>query len=278
MFDYISGEKIQEICNTYIGYENDFTYNSYINNRKNYHIHIEQLQNIDIYDNPNIIFIYSHHIDILKDIIHKFKNPFILVSHNSDHGLNISHLSLIENSNIIHWYAQNTDIIHHKVSYLPIGIQNAMWNPDNMKIIENVLFNTEKIYLIYFNFSIGTNKNKREYCKKILENKGLKFIDSSPFHIYVKILSYHKFCICPEGNGLDTHRFWEALYCGTVPITLRNNLTEQISLDFPCILLNSWEDFDINNIKEMYKENPFTEEVKNKLKVKYIKDLIYQHI
>lgn len=278
MFDYISGEKIQELAQLYIGYENDFSYNPYIyNNNNNNRILIDTLQSIDTYDNPKIVYINSHNINILKDIIYKFKNPFILISHNSDNGLDESHLNIIENNLIIHWYAQNTNIIHPKVSYLPIGLQNRMWNANNMEIIEKVLFNTNKLYLIFFNFSISTSIIKREKCKTILENKGLQFIDSIPFNLYINILSIHKFSICPEGNGLDTHRFWESLYCGTIPITLRNNLTEQISLDFPCILLNSWDEFDINIIKEMYKDNPFTKEVKDKLTIQYIKELINSH-
>jgi hypothetical protein len=37
-------------------------------------------------------------------------------------------------------------------------------------------------------------------------------------------LSEYKFWICPRGNGLDTHRAWEALYVGAVPIIKRSGL------------------------------------------------------
>lgn len=33
-------------------------------------------------------------------------------------------------------------------------------------------------------------------------------------------LRRHPFCICPRGNGLDTHRMWEALYMGCIPIVV----------------------------------------------------------
>ncbi len=37
-------------------------------------------------------------------------------------------------------------------------------------------------------------------------------------------LSEYKFWICPRGNGLDTHRAWEALYVGAVPVIKRSGL------------------------------------------------------
>ena len=33
-------------------------------------------------------------------------------------------------------------------------------------------------------------------------------------------LSYYKFAICPEGNGVDCHRIWECIYLGVVPIII----------------------------------------------------------
>ena len=35
---------------------------------------------------------------------------------------------------------------------------------------------------------------------------------------YRRILLNYMFVICPEGNGIDTHRMWEALYLRTIPI------------------------------------------------------------
>ena len=32
------------------------------------------------------------------------------------------------------------------------------------------------------------------------------------------------FIVCPEGNGIDTHRFWECLYLGLVPVILEESL------------------------------------------------------
>jgi len=44
---------------------------------------------------------------------------------------------------------------------------------------------------------------------------------------------------CPAGTGVDTHRFWEALYLGSVPIVLRGQLSSMYQ-NLPVIQLNSW--------------------------------------
>ena len=33
-------------------------------------------------------------------------------------------------------------------------------------------------------------------------------------------MTLHRFMLCPPGNGIDTHRLWEALYSRTIPVAL----------------------------------------------------------
>jgi len=52
------------------------------------------------------------------------------------------------------------------------------------------------------------------------------------------------FELCPEGNGMDTHRFYESLLLRTIPVVVRNNLTGTLyEPHFPAVLvLDRWED------------------------------------
>jgi hypothetical protein len=43
---------------------------------------------------------------------------------------------------------------------------------------------------------------------------------------YIDNIYNHKFVICPEGNGIDTHRFWESLYLGVIPVIINNKTTK----------------------------------------------------
>ena len=66
----------------------------------------------------------------------------------------------------------------------------------------------------------------------------------------------YMFLACREGNGVDTHRMWEALYLRTVPIMERNKISKfLIEANLPIIVLNKWSDlskFNENKLRKIY--------------------------
>ena len=54
----------------------------------------------------------------------------------------------------------------------------------------------------------------------------------------------YKYCICPEGEGIDTYRIWEALYFNIVPIVIRNHYMTILEKKFPIVVLDKWEDLN----------------------------------
>ena len=50
------------------------------------------------------------------------------------------------------------------------------------------------------------------------------------------------FVLCPEGNGIDTHRLWETLYMGGVPVVKRNPYINDLTSALPVVQVNSWTD------------------------------------
>lgn len=273
--DIFSGEQFQNICNVYISSYEALQYNPNILMQKEKHLLFTDIP--EKYNNPKYVFTYTHTLDELIRHLYKFQNAFVLLTHNSDYNITEKYNDLLNDSKLIHMYSQNPCIVHPKLSMLPIGIANSMWPHGDLTRVNAYRFNNSKEYTIYFNFQITTNYNKRNSCKEILINKGLPFIPNLPFHIYIQILSLHKFSICPEGNGVDSHRIWESLNCGTIPILLRSTFTEYIEKVYPCILLDSWEDFSYDIIMNRYSDNPFTDEIKNKLSFNYYKDMILCH-
>ena len=47
---------------------------------------------------------------------------------------------------------------------------------------------------------------------------GAKYYRKKDIEEYERDLLTSNFVLCPEGNGIDTHRVWEALYSGSIPI------------------------------------------------------------
>lgn len=243
----VTGEKIQQLCDIYLGFNYDFEFNPLINNQKDKHFNFDNL--IEEYDNPYYIFCYSHMINTLSDKIHLFKNKFVLVSHNSDGEIreNTEVLNILQNSKLEKWYGQNICFQHAKLRFIPIGIANSQWIHGNLHNFENILLNN-KPNNVYFNFNIHTNINKRVYCYESLKHK-LQWLDNVSAHDNIIRLSTYKFCICPEGNGVDTHRLWEALYLKIIPIVIRSEFTNILEKNkIPLVILNNWDEFDENKL------------------------------
>ncbi len=72
-----------------------------------------------------------------------------------------------------------------------------------------------------------------------------------PHETYLKSLSTHKFCLCPRGNGIDTHRFWEAQYLDVIPIIIASDWTPSYS-EFPILILENWESLLDLDLEKLY--------------------------
>lgn len=269
----IKGERLQQLADVYIGYAEDFQYNPLIIGEPEKHRKINSI-NGD-YDNPSTIFCYSHCLYVFAKIIKYFKNPFVLITHNSDGIVEDDETTtyLLAQPTIVRWYAQNLTVIHEKLRVLPIGIANDQWPHGNTdKIMENL--DNLKTKKAYFNFNIRTNEDKRSECYNKLVSKLSPDPPVSP-NEYHKILSQYEFCICPEGNGVDTHRLWEALYLKCIPIVLQSSHIDilRTQLNIPMVVLQSWDELDISELD--YNQYPIHDNnYYTKLQIDYYKQQI----
>jgi hypothetical protein len=67
---------------------------------------------------------------------------------------------------------------------------------------------------------------------------------------YLANLRRSNFVLCPEGNGMDTHRLWETLYMGGVPVVVRSKYMDPLYNQLPLVRLNSWADLSNPSILE----------------------------
>jgi len=76
---------------------------------------------------------------------------------------------------------------------------------------------------IYANFRIETNPTHRDPVMRLCQQA--EFIDWQPPYLeeeeYFQTRNQYKMNVCPAGNGIDTHRLWETLYCNIVPIVIK---------------------------------------------------------
>lgn len=103
---------------------------------------------------------------------------------------------------------------------------------------------------MYVNFNPRTNKKSRDkyltYFEKI---KGIKINKKRiGFKSYFEDLNNSKFVLCPRGNGLDTHRYYETVLMGAIPIVESSTL-DSIYNTSTSLILPSFENLNETMLK-----------------------------
>lgn len=193
--------------------------------------------------------------------------PFILISHNGDGAIRLHQESIYDASlskappTLMKWFGQNVCVKDPRVESIPIGLENSKWFPELQKIekIKQVIQTKKnKFNLIYCNFNIETNKKERQYafdiatnlsyCTTNLRKNGFGYDD------YILNLYNHDFVLCPPGNGEDTHRLWETLYVGSIPI-VKKSINTMHYTDLPICFVDDWEQIkDKNFLNDEYEK------------------------
>lgn len=252
--DSITGERIQQACDVYCGFPEDFRFNPVILATSAKHCNLQTLH--APWDNPPVVFCYGHRLKDFSQKLHLLQNPCVLVSHNSDETIldTAAHRALLECPRICVWYAQNICMRHEKLRFLPIGIANAMWHHGALSTLaaaQAVVAHHDHVrdHDVYFYFSIATNREKRAPCKATLERAGFVFGRPQEFGDYLRKLGRHRYAICPDGHGADSHRIWECYALGVIPIVLRSTFTELLAAQYVALVVDDWSEVNVGALR-----------------------------
>lgn len=213
---------------------------------------------------PNtIIFVEAAWIEkFFKNIHPQISNPYTLITHNGDNLIDEIMARYLDDK-IIHWYAMAVLTNNPQITPLPAGLENlSYYNNGIPRLFDRFRKVKKKIKKnrIVFNFTIETNKEERQQAYDLLTKNPLADkIEGFPnAKRYLKTIIEYKFIACPPGNGIDSHRLWEALYLGLVPITKSSLLTEYFkNLGLPIWLIDDWT--ELSNLTETMLEKKYQE-------------------
>lgn len=266
--EIITGEKLQQLADVYLGDPSDFQYNPCIAQQSHKHQALHDLPtSMDLYSNPPIVFCYTHRLRALADKLDAFKNPFVLITHNSDDAVFVGNDPVVQRIasclKMRRWFAQNVGgtTTDPKIVPLPIGMANRQWPHGDIDFFDNHTVLPPKTRDIYFHFNMQTNPTHRWACYTALATRVASAPPMEPTP-YKQYLAQHRFCICPEGNGYDTHRLWEAWYLQVIPVVLYTPFMSQLlssmsssSKNLPIIVVNSWNDVQPETLNQALYEN-----------------------
>lgn len=268
---YISGDSILENISTAQFFHIDY-FNKYLTKVKVNNNIINSIENKRYHP---LVFITK--IDYLDDFYNKIlktlNTTFILITHYGDGEAGL-HDKILNHPLLIKWYGQNMSIRSNKTESIPIGLENTYWNRTNINKIKECS-NNSKDKLLYLNFSLYTNPNRSKIMNSLLKN-GFNKNKQLDWDSYIEDLSRHKFCISPNGNGVDCHRTWECLYLGVIPI-VEKSIHMSYFHDLPILFVDNYNDISTEYLNQIYKDFKHKSFNIDKLSLSYWTTKIHNH-
>jgi hypothetical protein len=217
-----------------------------------------------LHDPPSVM--YAKTDEAIKMIEAGFKSPTVVVSGDIDDPAVVSTAAL-DRPNLVRWFAQNLHTDHPKAIAIPIGVDfhtleegtRRDWGPDQTAQIQNdhlMKVRAQDNYrsiLVLMNFTIATNTTARQACHDALHDKEfVTRLEAGTRRSDVwDAMSRSSFMVCPDGNGVDTHRLWECLALRCIPIVTRPPPPmERLYKKLPIVIVDSWDEVTPKALEE----------------------------
>lgn len=209
--------------------------------------------------------VYCYKIETVYDFLIKnislLDKNFIILTHNGDLPVTQDLLNIAkQNPCFKMWYGQNINCYDSKVQSIPLGLENSEHFPDVKKrerlLTASLRSGTKKpSKMVYMNFSFWTNPQIRYSCYNNFKNinwvtdSSANVVSQQNYQEWIESVLDHHYVLCPQGNGIDTHRLWETLYLGRIPIVQRNYNTTYYE-DLPILFVNDWSEITIDLLEK----------------------------
>lgn len=209
----------------------------------------------------DILFVKTDYLDeFIQHCLPSLPDSLKLITHNSDINIEKNPFEDKLNNKSIYWFAQNLKIDFNSSQYihpLPIGFENRNWLKNGkLSILKNTKITENKKDRILCAFNTSTNEQRIEILHNLDLNNNVDYLRRAKHKDYLRALSEYKLSVCPEGNGLDTHRIWESLLVETLPIVKKSTFTINLSsLGIPLMIIDDWKELqrlDKKQIEDIY--------------------------
>jgi hypothetical protein len=204
----------------------------------------------------------------IDNFLNKLKVPIFLLTGHGDEDASLFK-ELADNPLIIHWFSQNADFNHDKLTKIPIGLDYHTlltsktphsWGDNNTPLEQEKHLLSIASLNIKKNIDCYANYRCSVYCRKYTNDR-IESIDEIPENLVyyepqslLRIVSWikqthYQFVISPHGNGLDCHRTYEALALGCYPIVKTSPL-DSLFYELPVLIVNKWSDVSLELLQK----------------------------
>lgn len=237
-------------------------------------VSIEQLSE------AKVIFCKSDRLNELIEDFGKSISAKVIICGNSDYDF--TELPKNLPSSVKYLLLQNSFISDHNfIDTLPTGLENfriaVNGNPDQITINSSVTPSKEVLFGPFGNTHSERGKVQNifnlnsDYWKYISKRKNSKGYD--------RLVSKYKYIAAVRGNGVDTHRVWETLYRGRIPILKLDAWSKSLaSLNLPIAFIEEWTESEIMRVISENKFDLFDPKSLSALWMPYWKDKVSLHL
>jgi len=162
-------------------------------------------------------------------------------------------------TNVVRWFATNVTQPHPRVTALPLGL-GAASDPVTLSQGQIVAGRDRRLprdKWLFVNFRPQTNPSVRQpifdHFARLSESESWIAMDKgdapSGNEGFLHHLLTHRFVLCPPGNGVDTHRMWESLAAGAIPVVLRSQAMEPFK-ELPILFVDRYEEVTLGMLED----------------------------
>lgn len=225
--------------------------------------------------NARVIFCPSNRIVEFLEVYSKAITARVLIFGNSDEDFHDFKYKLPKSVKRV--YLQNMSFQDERFRCLPIGIENSRLGTNGLKrnFREYSKFETKSNVLLVGPFS-RTHNERDEILDNLIPSINTEILRHriQPSE-YGDVSGKFKFIAAPRGNGVDTHRFWEALYRNSIPVVKKNEWSKSLDyLKIPYLTVDEWTMADIENLISQQRKIQYTPRSTEAIWWKYWKYLI----
>jgi hypothetical protein len=159
------------------------------------------------------------------------------------------------------------------VYQIPIGFRDDAYTPhkDLTDILNDPEKSGEKRILCLVNFLVETNGGERQRALDRFSGESWATVDKSYLNYglqkatvftipetiqkrldYYATLKQTKFVVCPPGRGVDTHRVYETLFFGGIPIIKSSFLDPMYEKLGGCWIVKDWSEVTEDSCREQW--------------------------
>jgi hypothetical protein len=183
------------------------------------------------------------------------KSANVLILGHSDIYTKFPDLLVLKALGIRYVYATNCAQVPNMSCSLPLGLTNLCDDsPDHLVLgqtspFTELLANSTEQQAFQNSILLSFNTNTAKKYRQDVYDLFLPNADTNSMTLdysingrlqYLKAVNNHDFVLCPRGNGRDTHRLWESLYLGSIPIVKSGDLPRKLLEKFPVWIVSNW--------------------------------------